>query len=72
VNVQVVPPVSESAAGVVPPPLPVHVPSVTVPEFPPSEIVMVFGSLAQSEAAFVIVKLVEATCTYPLDGPETE
>jgi hypothetical protein len=45
---------------------------VTVPEFPPSEIVMVFGALPQFPVRSVIVKLLEATFTYPLDGPEIE
>jgi hypothetical protein len=43
-----------------------------VPEFAPSEIVIVFGVVLQFPVRFVIVKFVEATCTYPLDGPESE
>jgi hypothetical protein len=45
---------------------------VTVPPFPASEIVIVFGVVDQLPVKFVIVKLVEATCAYPLDGPEIE
>jgi len=61
VNVQLVPLVSERPYGVVPElPHPLPAP-VTVPEFPPSEIVMVLGALLQFPVRFVIVKFVEAS-----------
>jgi hypothetical protein len=44
----------------------VQVAIVTVPDFPPSEIVMVFGALPQFPVRSVIVKLLDGAVTYPL------
>ena len=70
VNVHVVPPVKERAAGVVPLPVPVQVTRVTVPDCPPSETVMIFGVVAQLPVRSVMVNSVPVTSTYPepLDG----
>jgi hypothetical protein len=57
VNVQVVPLVRLIAYGVVPDPAQ----DATVPEWPPSEIVIVFGVVVQLPVRLVIVKLGEGT-----------